>query len=348
MRQVWAVFILLWPAGNALAQGPDTETTKLIAELGLRESPQPVRESAGWQKPRRIVLTLTPREKKSKPDAARWLKPVAGGAGIVVVESREVPAHTLQGVDVLLGYCNHANLKNGPDLRYIQNYSAGIDKCSKSPLSRKRRVLVTNMQRTYGPGIAEHVIGLMYMLTRKLHVFHDRQRERKWDRTAVKRTAMWEVQDRTLLIVGLGGIGTEIARRAHGLGMRVIAIRNSSRKGPAFVAYVGLPGELYKLAGQADVVVNAAPLTAATRGLFDRKFFAAMKPGTYFINVGRGPSVVTSDLVAVLNNGHLGGAAVDVTDPEPLPSNHPLWTARNVLITRTSAPVRMSRWIASG
>ena len=144
---------------------------------------------------------------------------------------------------------------------------------------------------------------------------------------------MWEVQGRTMLVVGLGGIGTEIARRANGLGMRVIATRNTSRKGPDFVEYVGLAHELPKLVGQADVVVNATPLTPATTGLFDRTFFGTMKQGAYFINVGRGKSVVTGDLIDALNSGRVGGAALDVQDPEPLPPDHPLWTAKNVIIT---------------
>jgi phosphoglycerate dehydrogenase-like enzyme len=90
---------------------------------------------------------------------------------------------------------------------------------------------------------------------------------------------------------------------------------------------------LLKLAGQADVVVNTTPLTAATTGLFDAKFFASMKPTAYFINVARGGAVVTGDLVAALNEGRIGGAGLDVTDPEPLPPEHPLWKAKNVIIT---------------
>jgi phosphoglycerate dehydrogenase-like enzyme len=313
--------------------GPDAATAKLIQELGLEQSPQPVRGMAYWQKPRRIVVVMEARQRESRPDAVAWLQQVAGDAEVVVAPSRKEAAKLLDGADVLLGYCTDETLKNGRDLRYILNYSAGVDKCTSSPLIRERDLLVTNMQRIYGPGIAEHTIGMMYMLTRKLHVFHDRQREQKWDRSAVKRTEMWELQGRTLLVVGLGGIGTEIARRANALGMRVIATRNSSREGPDFVAYVGLSDELAELAGQADVVVNATPLTPATTGLFDGKFFAKMKPGAYFINVGRGKSVVTGDLIEALNSGHLGGAALDVQDPEPLPAGHPLWSARNIVIT---------------
>ncbi len=315
------------------AVGPDAATAKLIQELGLEESPQPIRGAAYWQEPRRIVVVMEARQRESRPDAVEWLKRVAGDAEFVVARSRKEAAKLLEGGDVLLGYCTHETLNNGEDLRYILNYSAGVDRCMSSPLIRERDLLVTNMQRIYGPGIAEHTVGLMYMLTRRLHVFHDRQREQKWDRSAVARTQMWEVQGRTLLVVGLGGIGTEIARRASALGMRVIATRNSSREGPDFVAYVGLSHELLELAGQADVVVNATPLTPATTGLFDRPFFSRMKPGAYFINVGRGKSVVTGDLIHALNAGHLGGAALDVQDPEPLPTGHPLWSARNIIIT---------------
>jgi phosphoglycerate dehydrogenase-like enzyme len=136
-----------------------------------------------------------------------------------------------------------------------------------------------------------------------------------------------------LLVVGLGGIGTEVAKRAHGLGLHVIATRNSARVGPEYVEYVGLADEYRTLAARADVVVNSTPLTPETRGMFDAQFFAAMKDDAFFINIGRGESVVTPDLTAALEKGTIGGAGLDVTDPEPLPSGHPLWNLGNVIIT---------------
>ena len=142
-----------------------------------------------------------------------------------------------------------------------------------------------------------------------------------------------ELAGRTVLIVGLGGIGTQAAKRAHGLGMRVIATRGSRREGPDYVEYVGLADEVNDLAAQADVVINAAPLTDRTRGMFDSEFFAAMKPTAYFISIGRGASTVTDDLVAALINGELAGAGLDVTDPEPLPEGHALWTMPRVIIS---------------
>jgi len=320
-------------SGLALAAGPDVATQQLIQQLGLKESQQPIREVGYWRKPNRIVVFMGKRQRQSMPDAVNWLQQVAGDAEVVVARTRAEMVFLLDEADVLLGYCTHESLENGEQLRYILNYSAGVDRCVKSGLVHERDFLLTNMQRIYGPGIAEHVIGMMYMLTRKLHIFHDKQRQHEWDRGAVKRTDMWEVQGRTMLVVGLGGIGTEIARRAQALGMRVIATRNSSRKGPEFVDYVGLAHELPALAGQADVVVNATPLTPATQGLFDSEFFRQMKSDAYFINVGRGKSVVTQDLIDALNKGHLGGAALDVQDPEPLPREHPLWSAKNIIIT---------------
>jgi phosphoglycerate dehydrogenase-like enzyme len=319
--------------GFAMAAGPDAATLQLIQQLGLKESQQPIREAGYWQKPKRIVVLMDERQQQSMPNAANWLQQVVGDAELDVAQTRAEMVFLLDDADVLLGYCSHEALENGEQLRYILNYSAGVDRCMKSDLIQERDFLLTNMKRIYGPGIAEHVIGMMYMLTRKLHIFHDKQRQHDWDRCAVKRTEMWEVQGRTMLVVGLGGVGTEIARRAQALGMRVIATRNSSRKGPEFVDYVGLAHELPVLAGQADVVVNATPLTSATLGLFDSKLFGQMKSGAYFINVGRGKSVVTEDLIDALNTGHLGGAALDVQDPEPLPREHPLWSAKNIIIT---------------
>ena len=136
-----------------------------------------------------------------------------------------------------------------------------------------------------------------------------------------------------MLVVGLGGIGTEVAKRAHALGMTVLATRNSGTDGPDYVAEVGLPDKLLSFAARADVIVSTLPLTPETKGLMNEAFFDAAKRGALFIHVGRGGTVVTGDLVAALKDGRLGGAGLDVTDPEPLPPDHPLWSSPNVIIT---------------
>jgi phosphoglycerate dehydrogenase-like enzyme len=115
--------------------------------------------------------------------------------------------------------------------------------------------------------------------------------------------------------------------------MRVTATRASGHTGPEFVSYVGLPEELPRLAKDADFVVNCLPLTPQTTGIFNREFFALMKPTAFFISVGRGRSTVTADLVAALSERKIAGAGLDVVDPEPLPAESPLWRLRNVIIT---------------
>ena len=155
----------------------------------------------------------------------------------------------------------------------------------------------------------------------------------EWNRRYGDELGMISLDGKTVLVVGLGGIGKAVAKRSSGLGMRVVATRNSSREGPDYVDYVGLSDELFELAGQADVIVNALPLTPQTRGLFNAEFFDAAKKGHLFINVARGGSVVTDDLVAALRDGRVGGAGLDVTDPEPLPADHELWQMDNVIIT---------------
>jgi phosphoglycerate dehydrogenase-like enzyme len=210
---------------------------------------------------------------------------------------------------------------------------AGVERCVAIPAFAERGIVLTNMQKVAGSVMAEHVLAFMFGLTRGFASYVPAQAKGEWADEAVPESRMWEVRGRTMLIAGLGGIGTEVARRAHALGMSVIATRNSGTDGPDYVTEVGLPDKLLPFAGLADVIVNTLPLTEETRGLFDRAFFDAAKHGALFINVGRGGTVVTADLVAALKDGRIGGAGLDVTDPEPLPPDHPLWRAPNVLIT---------------
>jgi phosphoglycerate dehydrogenase-like enzyme len=136
-----------------------------------------------------------------------------------------------------------------------------------------------------------------------------------------------------MLVIGLGGVGTQIAQRGHGFGMRVLAIDPKEMERPGFVFSLDKPARLMERLPQADVVVVACPLTPETRGLIGAAQFQAMKKSAYFINIARGGIVQTDALVAALKGGQLAGAGLDVTDPEPLPDNHPLWKMANVVIS---------------
>jgi phosphoglycerate dehydrogenase-like enzyme len=244
-------------------------------------------------------------------------------------------ADVVAGADVLVGLCTPEIVARGTDLKFIQLLNAGADSCTTIPEVARRGILVTNLQRIQGPHMAEHAMALMLALARALPQYGVEQSGGAWTGGFREKRGerLMEVEGKTLLVVGLGGIGTEVARLAHGLGMHVIATRNSRREGPDYVEYVGLADEYRALAARADVVVNATPLTPDTRGMFDAAFFGAAKDGAFFINIGRGESVVTDALVMALKSGKLGGAGLDVTDPEPLPPGHPLWSMRNVIVT---------------
>jgi phosphoglycerate dehydrogenase-like enzyme len=259
------------------------------------------------------------------------LQPVAPGVEFIVARPGE-EAKQAAKADAVIGLCSADVLAAGKSIKWMQLFTAGVERCVSIPAVAERDILVTNMQRIGGPIIAEHVMGMMLAFTRGLDLYVPAQAHAEWRRiTPPGRMAV--VDGKTMLVVGLGGIGSEVAKRAHALGMKVVATRASGRTGPDFVSYVGLPDELPKLASEADFVVNTAPLTPQTTGIFDAAFFAKMKPTAYFINVARGKSVVTSALVEALNSKKIAGAGLDVTDPEPLPPDHPLWKAENVKIT---------------
>jgi phosphoglycerate dehydrogenase-like enzyme len=316
-----AALLLAGPHANA----DDAEATaKLVAELGLQESQTALRDRAGWAPPRKVVLMGA--------DAARlaWMQEAAPGVTLVAPADRAAAAREAVDADALIGECVAEVIQAGPRIRWVQRMYAGVERCVAIPAIADGGIVLTNMQKVAGSVMSEHVLAFMFGLTRGLATYVPAQASGTWADEAVPENRLWEVKGRTMLVVGLGGIGVETAKRAHALGMTVIAIRNSGTQGPEYVSEVGLPDKLLPFAARADVIVNTLPLTAETKGVFDRKVFDAAKRGALFINVGRGGTVVTADLVDALKDGRIGGAGLDVTDPEPLPADHALWRAPNV------------------
>jgi phosphoglycerate dehydrogenase-like enzyme len=311
----------------ARAGDESSETAQLVRELGLHESEVAVRDLPGWAPPRKVVLMGA--------DAARvaWMQPVAPGVKLVAAPERADAVREAADADVVIGECVPEVIEAGPKIRWVQRMYAGVERCIAIPAFAQRGIVLTNMQKVAGSVMAEHVMAFMFGLARGFAAYVPLQAKADWNPDAVPENRMWEVKGRTMLVVGLGGIGTEVAKRANALGMTVLATRNSGTEGPSYVAEVGLPDKLLPFAARSDVIVDTLPLTQETKGLIDRRFFDAAKRGALFINVGRGGTVVTPDLVAALKDGRLGGAGLDVTDPEPLPPDHPLWHAPNVLIT---------------
>jgi phosphoglycerate dehydrogenase-like enzyme len=327
-----ALLALLAAHTGAAAAGESTtaptespaSAAQLIDSLGLRVAPTPVRERSGWHAPRVILVgeplrDLLPQLRAAAPDAR-------------LIEIDKASARDIAATDATFGVCTPQVLEAAKHLEWIQWPAAGVERCVQQPLLQARAPLVTNLQRTMGPSIAEHVIAMMLALSRHLEEFYQQQGQAHWQ-SGDAAPELEDVEGKTVLVAGLGGIGTEVARRAHALGMRVVATRASGREGPDFVSYVGLPDELGKLSHEADFVVNCLPLTPETTGIFNKAFFAGMKRSAYFISIGRGRSTVTADLTAALTQGTIAGAGLDVVDPEPLPPDNPLWHAPHLILT---------------
>lgn len=213
------------------------------------------------------------------------------------------------------------------DLRWIHVAAAGVDKLL-FPELRDSDVVVTNARGIFDRPIAEFVLAAVLAHLKLLHEGQDLQREHVWRHRETE-----PLRGRRALVVGTGGIGREIARLLRAVDVAADGAGRTARAGDADFGAIIASTALVEHIDDYDIVVNATPLTDATRNLFDRKVFAAMKPSAYFINVGRGQSVVEDDLADALRAGELAGAALDVFRTEPLPPDSPLWDIPGLTIS---------------
>lgn len=320
------ILVIAFSLGVAGGAYPQSNIDELVDQTRIKAGPVAMRDISGWREPKKIIIRDV-----GLPLAD--IQAMLPGVEVVSVRSEAEAVAKANGADAVVGWCSDELVAAAKDAVWVQIFSAGAERCFSVNRIADGSVVLTNMQKMSSPVIAEHVTALTLSLARGLPQFAKVMPSGEWRRGPGISDGMLSIAGKTMLVVGLGGIGTEVARRAAALDMRVVGTRRSSRDGPDFVDYVGLSGELLELAAEADFIVNALPLTAETTGLFDEEFFDAAKRGVRFINVGRGRTVVTDDLVAALRSGQIAGAALDVTEPEPLPAEHPLWQMNNVIIT---------------
>jgi D-3-phosphoglycerate dehydrogenase len=249
----------------------------------------------------------------------------------VIDAGQEHVAEQLPTADV---FCGHAKVPvpwddviRGGRLRWIQSSAAGLDHCLVEPVINSD-VVVTSASGVLADQVSEHTLGLLLATLRSLPVFFQATEKREFIRRPTR-----DLHHATIGIVGFGGVGRRLAQVLAPFKTRILATDMFSVDCPPYVDHLWPADQLDRLLGESDVVILCVPLTDVTRGMINADRLASMKPDAVLVNVARGPIVVTEDLVAALQRGSIAAAAVDVTDPEPLPVDSPLWGLPNAIIT---------------
>ena len=320
---------------------------ELVDKFGLRESELPVRDMPGWSPLQKVVVEMPGNEPwEGRFERLNFLQSIAPEVEFVPVKNLTdaIERGVLEDAQATIGLgCGPATIEAiGSQVHWIQSGSVGLARCFNTvgedaqrmqEKMKEQNVLVSSIRDMTKHSIAQHSLTIMLSLIGGMDIHAERQRKHIWGRTRTDvvrdKHLDAEFQDLTLFVVGLGSIGTELAKLANALGMRVIATRNSSRSGPDFVDYVGLSDEMYELAKEADIVFAAVPPTPATLGLFDMRFFDAMKESAYFLSIARLGVINWDDLKEALKSEKIAGFGTD-----DLPQDDfELWDLPRVIMT---------------
>jgi len=263
------------------------------------------------------------------PDEVAELQTAAPGVSIVSA-SRETLAKEAADADAILGTINPQLIRAGRKLKWVQSFSAGVEGYL-SPELKSSGIVLTNCKIIQGPNIADHAMALLLTLTRGTDTAVLNRAGEDWGRG--RYSGLIELNGKTAVVIGVGGIGMQIAVRARAFGMRVIGVDPEDIPYAPAVEKMIPPDELDSVLPEADVVFVAAPSTTLSRKMMGARQFDLLKTGAYFIAVSRGALYDTEALVRSLDSKRVAGAGLDVTDPEPLPKGHALWKFGNVIVT---------------
>jgi len=256
--------------------------------------------------------------RKSAPPTVRLVTPLPGQV-----------ADELGNADAFISpQLNRDLLHAGKRLRWVQILNAGVE--DVLPLLKETNIALTNLKVVLGPEVADHAMALLLALTRGLN--ETIPARGKWEQPE-NIAQLTELDGKTAVIVGVGGVGTQIAARAAAFGMTILGVDPKDAPPASVIQQMVKPNQIDTVLPRADVVFVTVPETPATKGMIGAAQFQEMKRGAYFIAVSRGSVYSMDALVQALASRRLAGAGVDVTDPEPLPKNHPLWKFKNVVIT---------------
>ena len=256
------------------------------------------------------------------------LEAAAPGADFVYCLPEALTREAVEEAHVVIGNLPVERVGDCKHLKWLHLNFTGVGIYGE-PGFLPEGVLLTNSTGAYGEAIGEYLVALLLSMMKKLSLYRDQQKLGLWRDLGPVRSIMGS----QVLVAGLGDIGRAFSRRITALGGHVVGLRRHLGDEPDYVEKVYTLDQLDLLLPEADVVAMCLPDTALTRGLIDRKRLLSMKKDAFFLNIGRGNVVDNIALADVLASGHLAGAAMDVTEPEPLPEGHPLWAVPNMVIT---------------
>jgi D-2-hydroxyacid dehydrogenase (NADP+) len=262
------------------------------------------------------------------------IKEAAPGYTLEMVSSKDPDLQQLAKAEIIIGWAKGISdslLKGESQLRWVQSWSAGIDKMPLQQL-QERDIILTTASGVHAEPISAVIFGFMLMFTRNLHHAVLNQQHGHWKSDGSES----ELSGKTAVIFGTGAIGSETARIAKAFRMKTIGVSRTGQPATDF-DQVYQTDQWKDAVSQGDFVINTLPLTKDTHHFFQAAVFSEFKQGSYYINIGRGGTTHTEDLIDALNSGQIRGAGLDVFETEPLPQDHPLWTMEQVIITPHSA-----------
>lgn len=277
-----------------------------------------------------ILLGL--REERVPQQLVSQINEITTDYEIVITQERVEIEALLDEIEIAFRTFPHDLLSKAPNLRWFQNWGAGVDWVLDYPDLAQRDLIITNASGVHAIPISEHIMAFLLSFARCFPEQMRNQAQSIWAGPK-ERDSLFELDGKTMLLIGVGAIGERTAKLANAHGMTVIGVRRNPKVMAEGVSQMIGPDQLLAYLPQADVVVLTIPLTTETRGMIGEAEFSAMKESAYIVNIGRGATIQEDKLIQALQEGWIAGAGLDVVEDEPLDASSPLWEMSNVIIT---------------
>lgn len=271
-----------------------------------------------------IVADLTPEREARLREAVKQ-----SGFALKVLQKNNFCASDIADCEILFGGFAPSDLKDAKSLKWLQTSSAGVDAYTSDDIYPNSNVILTNASGAYGTAISEHLLTVSLMLLRRMPQYIDGQKAKEWKYLGKVRSIFGS----TVTVIGIGNIGGNFAKLCHAMGATVRGVKRSATTCPDYIDELFLTQDLDRAIDGADIVAMCLPGTGETLKIMTAQRLKAMKKGALLLNIGRGTAIDQEALIDVLRSGHLGGAALDVAYPEPLPQDSPIWELDSMILT---------------